>query len=123
MMVFTLKFCLSHSASISVRQSQGSGKLISARSLKRIPRERPRFFHLAARLATADLTSRRSSSPTRKELTVIASSVDNLAVPFQLSLYTYGYHCHHQPVATLLHTECGQLDFQLTVTIRGVCMW
>ena len=64
--VHTLKFCFSHSASTSLRQSLGEGVLgegMASGSLKRIPREIPRSFHLPARFATADLTSRRSSSP------------------------------------------------------------
>ena len=42
--------------------------------LERIPREMPRSFHLPARSATADFTSRRSSSSASKDHTVLANT-------------------------------------------------
>ena len=70
--VHTLRqLCLSHCKSISLKQSLGEWGLAErmvSRSPGRTPREVPRLFHLPARLVTAEITSRRSSSPASRSI-------------------------------------------------------
>ena len=69
--VLTMQLFLSHSVSISLRQLLGEWGLadwIESRPLLRTPREIPRSIHPPARSATADLTSRRSSSSSDRSI-------------------------------------------------------
>ena len=70
-----LYVCVNHWKSISLRQSLRQWELVFrmvSRSAGRTPREIPRSFQYAARSATADLTSRRSSSPASSSTQMIA---------------------------------------------------